>query len=119
MPSRVPDLVRGRPEPAPGAQRRGWRRAVATAALAVVPVVLAAVVLLPDLAGLDHHLPFAVFAALRPLLTAAGVPVANSPHAVPIGRSPTKSPHMVMLAHHIEFYLRTHQPIAGRFLPAG
>jgi len=79
MPSRVPDLVRGRPEPVPGAPRRGWRRVVATAALAVVPVVLAALVLLPDLAGLDHHLPFAVFAALRPLLTvlaAAGVVLA-------------------------------------------
>jgi endonuclease/exonuclease/phosphatase (EEP) superfamily protein YafD len=79
MPSRVPDLVRERPEPAPGAPRRGWRRVAATAGRAVVPVVLAALVLLPDLVGLDRHLPFAVFAALRPLLTvlvAAGVVLA-------------------------------------------
>jgi endonuclease/exonuclease/phosphatase (EEP) superfamily protein YafD len=37
---------------------------------AVVPVVLAALVLLPDLVGLDHHLPFTVLTALRPALTA-------------------------------------------------
>src|SRR4051794_29929287 len=79
MPSRVPDLVRGRPGPAAGAPRRGWRRVVATVCLAIVPVVLAALVLLPDLVGLDRHLPFAVSAALRPLLTvlaAAGLVLA-------------------------------------------
>src|SRR4051812_21666779 len=80
MPSRVPDLVWGRPEPAPGAPRRG---AVATVGLSVLPVVLAALVLLPDLVGLDRHLPFAVSAALRPLLPVLAAAGLVPPLAVP------------------------------------
>ena len=72
---------------------------MATAGLAVVPVVLAALVLLPDLVGLDRHLPFAVFAALRPLLTvlaAAGVVLAlvvrlRKPRGSPDGGGPAPS----------------------------
>lgn len=64
MLSRAADLVRR--DPAPPAPRRHVARRVAGALL---PVVLAAL-LLPDLVGLDHHLPFAVFTALRPALTA-------------------------------------------------
>jgi len=38
-------------------------------------VALAVLVLLPDLLGLDRHLPFAVFTALRPALTVVGAVV--------------------------------------------
>ncbi len=58
----------GDPPPAPG---RGAARVVVEVAVATV---LAVVVLLPDLLGLDRFLPFAVFAALRPDL-AVGVGV--------------------------------------------
>jgi endonuclease/exonuclease/phosphatase (EEP) superfamily protein YafD len=51
------------------------RPTVAVVGLAVAPVALAAMVLLPDLLGLDHHLPFAVFPALRPALTVLGAVV--------------------------------------------
>jgi endonuclease/exonuclease/phosphatase (EEP) superfamily protein YafD len=70
VPPRVPDLVAGPPAPGP---RPSPRRRVTRVVLgAVAPVVLAALVLLPDLVGLDHHLPFAVFTALRPALTVVG-----------------------------------------------
>ena len=74
MPSRVPDLVRGRPDRAAGSRRGGaprgrGRRVVAAVGLALAPIGLAVVVLLPDLVGLDRSLPFTVFAALRPVLT--------------------------------------------------
>ncbi|MHC1560689.1 endonuclease/exonuclease/phosphatase family protein [Actinomycetospora sp. C-140] len=66
---RVPDLVAGHPDPELEPRRSGPRRVLGVVG-ALVPVVLAAVVLLPDLlGGLDHHLPFAVFAALRPALS--------------------------------------------------
>lgn len=61
MPSRVAHLVRRR-EPEHSRRRR-------TVVGPVVAVVLAGAVLLPDLVGIDRHLPFAVFAALRPALT--------------------------------------------------
>ncbi|GAA4914886.1 endonuclease/exonuclease/phosphatase (EEP) superfamily protein YafD [Actinomycetospora succinea] len=65
MPSRAADLVRRGPE-APVPRRAVVRRVVTRV---VVPAVLAVLVLLPDLLGLDRHLPFAVFSALRPALT--------------------------------------------------
>ncbi|MEJ2888053.1 endonuclease/exonuclease/phosphatase family protein [Actinomycetospora aeridis] len=72
MPSRVPDLVRRDRDPAPEAPPRSRaRRAAAVVGRVVVPVVLAFLVLLPDLVGLDRHLPFTVFAAVRPALTVA------------------------------------------------
>ncbi len=50
------------PAGVPGPRRRGVR----LAALLVLATVVAVGVLLPDRVGLDHELPFAVFAALRP-----------------------------------------------------
>lgn len=70
MPPRVPDLVAAHTDPEITPRPSPWRRGAAVVGLVVVPVALAAVVLVPDLLGLDHHLPFAVFAALRPVLTA-------------------------------------------------
>ncbi|MEJ2862336.1 endonuclease/exonuclease/phosphatase family protein [Actinomycetospora flava] len=67
MPSRAADLVRREPGPPPSR-----RPVVRVVGVVLVPVVLAALVLLPDLVGLDRHLPFAVFTALRPALTVAG-----------------------------------------------
>ncbi|MFC5141890.1 endonuclease/exonuclease/phosphatase family protein [Actinomycetospora rhizophila] len=60
MPFRAADVVRRDPD----VVRRVLVRAV-------LPVALAVLLLLPDLLGLDRHLPFAVFTALRPALTVA------------------------------------------------
>lgn len=68
MPSRVADRAARDPNPSLRRRRAGRRAAVTVAA--ALTVVSAVLVLLPDLLGLDRHLPFAVFAALRPALTA-------------------------------------------------
>ncbi len=66
MPTRVSDPVTATSAPRPRAVRGAILRVA-------VPVVLAAGLLLPDLVGLDRWLPFAVFVALRPVLTALTV----------------------------------------------
>lgn len=86
MPSRVPDLVEERPDPGTVPRPSRWRRVAAVLGLAVAPVALAVVVLLPDLLGLDHHLPFVVFAALRPALTVLGAVVVLALLALLAGR---------------------------------
>lgn len=92
MPSRAADLVRG--APGPPVRRSPALRWIA----AVLAVVLAALVLLPDLVGLDRHLPFAVFAALRPALTVGAAVLVVVPALVLVVRRRARPPGVFGLA---------------------